>query len=74
MVAGYDPLLLYADQKLNVKIKGERQEIEALKNTAAKGPAHAQEVASEIQEAQGRLASLLERKVRVWRVSPPRNP
>ncbi len=66
VVAGYDPMLLYVDQKLNVRIKELRNELAELKIEAAKSETHARELAGRIRVTQDVLDSLLERKVAVW--------
>ena len=66
VVAGYDPMLLYVDQKLNVRIKDLSRDLAELKIEAAKGAVFAKELARPIEEAEKAMESLLNRKVAVW--------
>lgn len=66
IVAGYDPKLLYADQKLNVRIKELSEELAELREEAAKSEGHAEKLAEPMAAAEKTLASLVTRKVKIW--------
>ena len=66
VVAGYDPMLLYSDRKLNERIKELNEELAELRIEAAKSEVHASELAGPLETAGKTLQALLARKVTVW--------
>lgn len=66
VMAGYDPVLLFADQRVNEQITQARIQIDEIRGQMGKDDSLDQELQPALEAGRKRLDLLLERKTRIW--------